>query len=82
MDCQNKTIIFGNHDYGQTGYYYLKFFLSPSPVYEVNDIVISTLSIACPGINEEEVGHRPNQFMETTLTKINNKLKIIVCIII
>ena len=52
--------------------YYLKFFLSPNPVYELNDIVISTLSIPRPGINEGEIGHRQNQLMETTLTKINN----------
>ena len=62
--------------------YYLKFFPSRNPLYELNDIVILTLSIARPEINEGEVGHRQNQWMETTLTKIYNKLKIIVCIIV
>ena len=49
--------------------YYLKFFLSPNPVYEVNDIVISTLSIACPRINEGEVGHKTESIYGNNFNK-------------
>ena len=77
--CKNKIVIPGNHDYRHTGYLlFKKFFPSKNPIYELDNIVILTLSTARPDRDEGEVGHRQNQWMETTLTKINNKLKIIV----
>ena len=79
LDCKNKIVIPGNHDYRHTGYLlFKKFFPSKNPIYELDDIVILTLSTARPDRDEGEVGHRQIQWMETTLKKINSKLKIIV----
>lgn len=79
LDCKNKIVIPGNHDYRHTGYLlFKKFFPSKNPIYEFDDIVILTLSTARPDRDEGEVGHRQIQWMETTLKKINSKLKIIV----
>jgi Icc protein len=76
LDCQNKIVIPGNHDYLHTGYLlFKKFFPSKSPLCELNHIVILTLSTARPDRDEGEVGHRQNQCRETTLTKIKKKLR-------
>jgi 3',5'-cyclic AMP phosphodiesterase CpdA len=80
LNCQKKIVIPGNHDYRHTGYLlFKKFFPSKNPIYDFKDLVILTLSTARPDRDEGEVGYRQNQWMEKTLTKINNdKLKIIV----
>ena len=80
LNCLKKIVIPGNHDYRHTGYLlFKKFFPSKNPIYDFKDLVILTLSTARPDRDEGEVGYRQNQWMETTLTKINNdKLKIIV----
>jgi 3',5'-cyclic-AMP phosphodiesterase len=80
LECKNKIIIPGNHDYRHTGYLlFKKFFPSKNSIYDFKDLIILTLSTARPDRDEGEVGHRQNQWMETTLTKINNdKVKIIV----
>ena len=44
----------------------------------MDNAIILTLSTARPDRDEGEVGHRQNQWMETTLDKIREKLKIIV----
>ncbi|MGE0243114.1 MAG: metallophosphoesterase [Nitrososphaeraceae archaeon] len=79
LNCQNKIIIPGNHDYRHTGYLlFKKFFPFKTPIYEMDNAIIVTLSTARPDRDEGEVGHRQNQWMEKTLTKVSEKLKIIV----
>jgi 3',5'-cyclic-AMP phosphodiesterase len=79
LNCQNKIIIPGNHDYRHTGYLlFKKFFPFKTPIYEMENAIILTLSTARPDRDEGEVGHRQNQWMEGTLTQIREKLKIIV----
>ena len=55
--------------------YYLKNFSHRKVHYELNHIVILTLSTARTDRDEGEVGHRQNQCRETTLTKIKKKLR-------
>ncbi len=76
LDCPNKIIIFGNNIYWTYWIFIIfNFFPLENPIYELNNIVILTLRIPLLDINEGEVGHRQNQWMETTLTIINNNLK-------
>lgn len=77
LDCPNKIIIAGNHDYRHTGYLiFKKFFPSRNQIYEFDDTAIITLGTARPDRDEGEVGYRQNSWMEKTLAKIN-KVKII-----
>ena len=77
LDCPNKIILPGNHDYRHTGYLiFKKFFPTKTQIYEFDEAVIITLGTARPDRDEGEVGYRQNSWMEKTLAKIN-KVKII-----
>jgi 3',5'-cyclic AMP phosphodiesterase CpdA len=67
----------GNHDYRSTGYLLFKEFFPFSQVTEVNDAVILVLSSARPDRDDGEVGHRQNLWLENTLEKYKDKVKIV-----
>jgi len=67
----------GNHDYRSTGYLLFKEFFPFSQVTELEDIAIAVLSSARPDRDDGEVGHRQNLWLERTLEKYKDKVKIV-----
>jgi len=76
---QAKKIIYvsGNHDYRSTGYLLFKEFFPFSQVTDLDDVVITVLSSARPDRDDGEVGHRQNLWLENTLEKYADKVKIV-----
>ena len=77
MDCNNKIILPGNHDYRHTGYLLFKKFFPSNPIYEIGGAVIISLGTARPDRDEGEVGHRQILWMEQKLREYNEKKKIV-----
>lgn len=78
LNCSNKIILPGNHDYRHTGYLlFKKFFPIRTQIHEFNDIVILTLNTARPDRDEGEVGYRQNLWMEKSLFKFSDKIKVV-----
>lgn len=74
----DKTIyLSGNHDYRSTGYLLFKEFFPFSQITEADDAVIIVLSSARPDRDDGEVGHRQNLWLEGTLEKYKDKMKIV-----
>lgn len=70
--------ISGNHDYRNTGYLSFKKFFPFEAVNELSpDIVLVTLGTARPDRDEGEVGYRQNLWLERTLKKHHDKIKIV-----
>ena len=67
----------GNHDYRSTGYLLFKEFFPFSQVTELEDVVIAVLSSARPDRDDGEVGHRQNLWLERTLEKYKDRVKIV-----
>ena len=68
----------GNHDYRNTGYLLFK---KHFPFEAVNDlgegVVVVTIGTARPDRDEGEVGYRQNLWLERTMKKYENKIKIL-----
>jgi 3',5'-cyclic AMP phosphodiesterase CpdA len=75
--CSQVIVIAGNHDYRHTGYLLFKKFFPAKQVYEFDESVILTLGTARPDRDEGEVGYRQNLWLENTLAKYKNKVKIV-----
>ena len=70
--------ISGNHDYRNTGYLAFRKFFPFQTINELGkDVVIVTLGTARPDRNEGEVGYRQNLWLERTMGKYKNKIKIL-----
>ncbi len=70
--------ISGNHDYRNTGYLLFKKFFPFQTVNELDDdIVLVTVGTARPDRNEGEVGYRQNLWLERTMKKYKDKVKIV-----
>jgi len=70
--------ISGNHDYRNTGYLLFKKFFPFETVNELNDeVVLVTLGTSRPDRNEGEVGYRQNLWLERTMKKYQDKVKIL-----
>ncbi len=67
----------GNHDYRSTGYLLFRQFFPFSQVTELEDAVIVVVSSARPDRDDGEVGYRQNLWLESTLEKYRNKLKMV-----
>jgi len=76
---KTKKVLYvsGNHDYRSTGYLLFKEFFPFSQVTETDDTVILILSSARPDRDDGEVGHRQNLWLEKTLEKHKDKVKIV-----
>ena len=75
----NKIIsISGNHDYRNTGYLLFKKFFPFETINELdNDVVLVTVGTARPDRNNGEVGYRQNLWLERTMKKYKDKIKIV-----
>ena len=70
--------ISGNHDYRNTGYLLFKKFFPFETINELDDdIVLVTVGTARPDRNEGEVGYRQNLWLERTMKKYKDKVKIV-----
>jgi len=70
--------ISGNHDYRNTGYLLFKKFFPFETVNELDDdVVLVTLGTSRPDRNEGEVGYRQNLWLERTMKKYKDKIKIL-----
>jgi len=70
--------ISGNHDYRNTGYLLFKKFFPFEAVNELgDDIVLVTVGTARPDRNNGEVGYRQNLWLERTMKKYKDKIKIV-----
>ena len=77
LKAEKILYVSGNHDYRSTGYLLFKEFFPFSQVTEINDVVITILSSARPDRDDGEVGHRQNLWLENTLEKYKDKVKIV-----
>jgi 3',5'-cyclic AMP phosphodiesterase CpdA len=70
--------ISGNHDYRNTGYLLFKKHFPFETVNELgSDVVVVTLGTARPDRDEGEVGYRQNLWLERTMQKYKDKIKIL-----
>jgi 3',5'-cyclic AMP phosphodiesterase CpdA len=70
--------ISGNHDYRNTGYLLFKKFFPFKAINELDDdIVLVTVGTARPDRNNGEVGYRQNLWLERTMKKYKDKIKIV-----
>ncbi len=70
--------ISGNHDYRNTGYLLFKKFFPFKTVNELDDdVVLITVGTARPDRNNGEVGYRQNLWLERTMKKYKDKVKIV-----
>jgi len=70
--------ISGNHDYRNTGYLLFKKFFPFQAINELDDdVVLVTVGTARPDRNEGEVGYRQNLWLERTMKKYKDKIKIV-----
>ncbi|QUC64959.1 metallophosphoesterase [Nitrosopumilus sp. K4] len=68
----------GNHDYRNTGYLLFKKFFPFEAINELDEkIVLVTLGTARPDRNEGEVGYRQNLWLERTMKKYKDRIKIL-----
>ncbi len=78
-ELKAKKIIYvsGNHDYRSTGYLLFRRFFPFSQVTEIGNAVIVVVSSARPDRDDGEVGHRQNLWLERTLAKYQDRLKVV-----
>ncbi len=70
--------ISGNHDYRNTGYLLFKKFFPFEAVNELSDdVILVTVGTARPDRNNGEVGYRQNLWLERTMKKYKDKVKIV-----
>lgn len=78
LKAKKIITISGNHDYRNTGYLAFKKFFPFESVNKLSkDIVLVTIGTARPDRNEGEVGYRQNLWLERTMKKYKDKVKIL-----
>ena len=78
LACKKIFTISGNHDYRNSGYLVFKKFFPFETINELGeDVVLVTVGTARPDRNEGEVGYRQNLWLERTMKKFQNKIKIL-----
>ena len=78
LTCKKIITISGNHDYRNSGYLVFKKYFPFETVNELDkDVVLVTIGTARPDRNEGEVGYRQNLWLERTMKKYQDKVKIL-----
>jgi 3',5'-cyclic AMP phosphodiesterase CpdA len=78
LNAKKIITISGNHDYRNTGYLHFKKYFPFESVNKLSkDIVLVTIGTARPDRNEGEVGYRQNLWLERTMKKYKDKVKIL-----
>ena len=78
LNCDKIIAISGNHDYRNSGYLAFKKFFPFETINDLgNDVVLVTIGTARPDRNEGEVGYRQNLWVERTMKRYKDKVKIL-----
>ncbi len=78
FDTKKIISISGNHDYRNTGYLLFKKYFPFETITELDDdVVLVTVGTSRPDRNEGEVGYRQNLWLERTMKKYKDKIKIV-----
>ncbi len=78
LEVDKIIAISGNHDYRNTGYLAFKKFFPFETINELgSNVVVVTLGTARPDRDEGEVGYRQNLWLERTMKKYHDKVKIL-----
>jgi len=78
IQTKKMITISGNHDYRNTGYLLFKRYFPFETVNELDgDTVLVTLGTTRPDRNDGEVGYRQNLWLERTMKKYRDKVKIL-----
>ena len=78
IKCKKIIAISGNHDYRNSGYLAFKKFFPFETINELSeDVVLITIGTARPDRNEGEVGYRQNLWLERTIKKYQDRIKIV-----
>ena len=78
FNAKKIITVSGNHDYRNTGYLLFKKFFPFESVNELSDdVVLVTVGTARPDRNNGEVGYRQNIWLDRTMKKYKNKIKIV-----
>lgn len=78
FNCKKIITISGNHDYRNSGYLAFKKYFPFETVNDLGkDIVLVTVGTARPDRNDGEVGYRQNLWLERTMKKYKDKVKIL-----
>lgn len=78
IDTKKIIALPGNHDYRNTGYLLFKKHFPFETVNDLgSDVVVVTIGTARPDRDEGEVGYRQNLWLERTMKKYENKVKIL-----
>ena len=76
--CKKIITISGNHDYRNSGYLAFKKFFPFETINELGkNVVVVTVGTARPDRNEGEVGYRQNLWLERTMEKYKDRIKIL-----
>lgn len=78
FNAKKIVTVSGNHDYRNSGYLVFKKYFPLQTVTELgNDVVLVTLGTSRPDRNEGEVGYRQNLWLERTIKKYKDRVKIV-----
>ncbi|MFB5597487.1 MAG: metallophosphoesterase family protein [Nitrosopumilaceae archaeon] len=78
FNAKKIITISGNHDYRNTGYLQFKKYFPFEAVNELSDdVVLVTIGTSRPDRNEGEVGYRQNLWIERTMKKYKDSVKIL-----
>ncbi len=78
FNTERIVTISGNHDYRNTGYLLFKRYFPFDTINELNDnVVLVTVGTARPDRDEGEVGYRQNLWLERTMKKYKDHVKIV-----
>lgn len=78
FNCKKIITISGNHDYRNTGYLHFKKYFPFESVNELGgNVVLVTVGTSRPDRNEGEIGYRQNLWLERTMKKFENHVKIL-----
>lgn len=78
LNTEKVIAVSGNHDYRNTGYLVFKKYFPFDTVNELNEnVVLVTLGTARPDRDEGEVGYRQNLWLERTMKRYTDRIKIV-----
>ncbi|MBN1682922.1 metallophosphoesterase [Candidatus Bathyarchaeota archaeon] len=77
LKVKKMIYVSGNHDYRSTGYLLFKDYFPFSQETVIDDVSITVLSSARPDRDDGEVGNRQNVWLEDTLKKHADKIRIV-----
>ncbi len=78
FNAKKIITISGNHDYRNTGYLHFKKYFPFEAVNELSkDVVLVTIGTSRPDRNEGEIGYRQNLWLERTMKKYKDSVKIL-----